>query len=333
MSAANAILLAFALIGVFNASLLTAAFFAAVLRKRELVFFWPLAALAVTASVVVALIAGEHAGLFGGLRNLELALTAASGAFLIDSVSRSTGVGPLRAGYPVAVLGLAASVFVFEPAGGYPLHAVLGLQWGFTALGLVIFWRAPGAPPARVAARAALAFFLFVHAAQIARMALPVLMRDAVPLAVSAGFAGLTTILLISSAGLERRLRQLAPPPAGQDARAALRDWLAGGPFREPELTLDAAADALSMTRDELSAALAWHGTTFQSELTAFRIAHAARLLRDPAEARTSVEAIGLLSGFASRSGFYSAFQRAFGQSPAAWRRKDMSDRPERTAH
>ncbi|TGY90473.1 helix-turn-helix domain-containing protein [Marinicauda algicola] len=333
MPAGDAVLLGFALIGVFNAALLTLAYTAAVLRRRELLFFWPLAVLAATASIIIGLIAGEHAGMFDGLRNLELALTALSGALLIDGVSRAVGRGPLRAGYPVTLLALALALFAIEPAGGSPLSLVLGLQWGFTALGLLIYWRAPGAPPTRPVARLVLAFFVFVHGAQIARIALPVLMRDAVPLALSIGFAALTTILLVSSAGLERRLRRLASPEGGRDVRAELRAFLAKGGFADPDLKLADAAAGLATTPDALSAALAWHGTSFQAELTEFRLEHAAGLLGDPAEARTSVEAIGLLSGFASRSGFYDAFGRRFGESPAAWRRARMSGRAERTSN
>lgn len=332
MDTADAVLLGFALIGVFNAALLALAWTIAGLRRRALLFFWPFAVLALIASLIIALVASEHAGLFEGLRNLELALTALSGALLLDSVHRAVGREPFRAGYGVVAFALLLALLVIEPAGGSPLIVLLGLQWGFTALALFSYWRAPGAPPARRAAEVMLAFFVAVHVAQILRIAFPIALRDAVPLALSIGFAGLTTLLLVTSGGLERRFRQLVPPAGGPDLPATLAAWFGqSARYRDPELKLSEAASALGFDSQALSRGLAWHGTNFQGELTRFRLERAASLLRDPAEARTSVEAVGLLCGFASRSGFYSAFRKRFGESPAAFRRATLSDRSDRT--
>nr|HRK63217.1 helix-turn-helix domain-containing protein [Terricaulis sp.] len=59
---------------------------------------------------------------------------------------------------------------------------------------------------------------------------------------------------------------------------------------------------------------------TFPEYLQHARVEETKRLLRDPAETRTSVEAIGLLAGFGSRSAFYKAFGDRVGMSPAAYR-------------
>ena len=58
----------------------------------------------------------------------------------------------------------------------------------------------------------------------------------------------------------------------------------------------------------------------FYEYVNHFRVDAARRLLADPAERRTSIEAIGLMTGFRSRSTFYEAFKRETGSTPGAWR-------------
>ena len=56
--------------------------------------------------------------------------------------------------------------------------------------------------------------------------------------------------------------------------------------------------------------------------LTAFQgVEEAKRLLRAPSEARSSIEAIAKLSGFRSRSSFYTAFQAQVGMTPKLYSR------------
>ena len=80
-------------------------------------------------------------------------------------------------------------------------------------------------------------------------------------------------------------------------------------------------ADSAGVSARQLSALLAQQGTSFYQLLHEERIALARQLLSDPAEQRSSVEAIGLEVGYRSRSTFYEAFRKATGMSPAEFRR------------
>jgi AraC-like DNA-binding protein len=87
--------------------------------------------------------------------------------------------------------------------------------------------------------------------------------------------------------------------------------------------SLAEAARVAAATPEAVAIALAGErGLTFKEYLTRVRIDEAKRLLVNPAEARTSMEAIGLLAGFGSRSAFYKAFHDQTGVSPAAFRAK-----------
>jgi AraC-like DNA-binding protein len=52
------------------------------------------------------------------------------------------------------------------------------------------------------------------------------------------------------------------------------------------------------------------------------RVAKAADELTDPAEQRTSIDAIALGCGFRSRSAFYEAFRRERGVNPGEFRKQ-----------
>ncbi|MEX0645743.1 MAG: helix-turn-helix domain-containing protein, partial [Parvularculaceae bacterium] len=108
-------------------------------------------------------------------------------------------------------------------------------------------------------------------------------------------------------------------------ATAATLDLLRAAIARrctEPGLTIATVAAEAGVAPSDIEAALmALRGETFRDAVRAARIAVAQRLLIDPLEARTSIEAIGLLAGFRSRSAFYDAFTRAIGATPAVFRR------------
>lgn len=155
-------------------------------------------------------------------------------------------------------------------------------------------------------------------------MAAPQHMRDLVVWALILSFVALTTFLLLRSRALGGWFRTVDSARAG-DAEAAIaqvRAWLEeGAAWREGEARLSSAAAAVNVAPDDLSRWLNERGESFPDLLTEVRLTRAEALLRAPEEARTSVEAIGLMSGFASRSGFYKAFSRRFGQTPAAYRK------------
>jgi AraC-like DNA-binding protein len=122
----------------------------------------------------------------------------------------------------------------------------------------------------------------------------------------------------------------LVPAQSGRDAdalggvvasldRALVGDGLA----RKAELKVADAAAAAGVSPRDLARALAEvRGASFSEYLVKTRIEIALELLRDPAERRTSVEAIGLLAGFGSRSAFHSAFSKHVGETPSAFRRR-----------
>jgi transcriptional regulator GlxA family with amidase domain len=88
-------------------------------------------------------------------------------------------------------------------------------------------------------------------------------------------------------------------------------------------MSLEALAAEIGVSGRKLSAYLvATRGRGFREWLKTERIALATRMLTDPEECRTSIEAIGLMSGFASRSAFYVAFRDIHGVTPAQYRER-----------
>jgi AraC-like DNA-binding protein len=63
-------------------------------------------------------------------------------------------------------------------------------------------------------------------------------------------------------------------------------------------------------------------GSSVAAFLREQRLAEADRLLRAPENARVSLEALGMQSGFRSRSRFYAAFEEAYGETPGARRER-----------
>jgi AraC-like DNA-binding protein len=127
---------------------------------------------------------------------------------------------------------------------------------------------------------------------------------------------------LLRARALGGWFRPLDRSAAAGAAIARLEAWLQdGGHHRRSDLRLVEAAAAIEVQPELLSRWLNDRGRSFGDVLTQARLEDAARLLRDPAEARTSIEAIGLMVGFASRSGFYKAFTKQFADSPGAYRR------------
>jgi AraC-like DNA-binding protein len=54
------------------------------------------------------------------------------------------------------------------------------------------------------------------------------------------------------------------------------------------------------------------------------RVAHAISLLRDGAHLKTSIEGIAEMSGFKSKSIFYTAFKEEYGTTPSEWIKKHL---------
>lgn len=324
-----------------NAAFLAAALATQALRKKALTGIFAALYLGVAAAAV-ALIAAEHAAI-GYSQNILLTiegfLTAASGPLFLFFVASSLGV---RIGAPIAAggflllavaIGAGAQFFTLQ----YLVDRLVFVQIGFTAASaaLVISRRNVAGKAARVRRYVivAIAVLALLHAAQLARTLWPGApgLHNIVP------YFGAAALLALSAAvyfggrlGFLDDLTQ--PPPVATDAMrtlvAKLEASLTGGLLKNPALTANEAAAAIGARPDQLAEAVrAVTGAGFPARLQQLRIEEAQRLLADPNEERTSMEAVGLLAGFGSRSAFYEAFGERVGMSPAAYR-KSLAAKP-----
>jgi AraC-like DNA-binding protein len=317
-----------------NAGLLAAALAQRAWVKRSRVGFYG-AAFLLCAAAAIALIALDHAGAFLDARLsacLEGALTLLAGPLMLIFVAGLLGrrlrAWPLLA--PFAGSLVAALLWPAWAMQAFVVERLVVVQMLFTAAaGAVVLAYAPAGRrgvQARNLAAVSVAALVVLHLAQTMRLLWPSLeaIREIVPLVGAAAFLAATCAVYFGGriGALEPLVE--APSPADGAARAlvaALDVTLRSGLLREADMTLARAAAALQAQPGELSRALlATHRKSFSEYLQGLRIEEAKRLLDDPAEARTSMEAIGLLAGFGSRSGFYKAFCDQVGVSPAAWR-------------
>ena len=163
-----------------------------------------------------------------------------------------------------------------------------------------------------------------LHVFQLSLMVTPTVswLFDAVPLIGAALMIALTVLVITDSRSL-RSLAQVTPAqgrtmPTLQTVDHYMRTER---PHLDPRLSLDDLAAALGIAARDLSQLIkSSNGGNFYQFVNGHRVAEAKRLLKDPAERRTSIEAIGLMAGFRSRSTFYEAFRRETGQTPAHYR-------------
>jgi len=163
-----------------------------------------------------------------------------------------------------------------------------------------------------------------LHAFQLTRMLLPGVswLFDAVPLAGAALMLTLTVLVLTDS----RTIRSFSQIVPATESTALSKDEIdlymkTERPYLDPRLTVKQLATALDMTPRDLSQLLSrLDSGNFYNFINHYRTEDAQRLLTDPAERRTSIEAIGLMAGFRARSTFYEAFRRATGKTPAQFR-------------
>lgn len=256
-------------------------------------------------------------------------------ALFLDYMSGSVGRGGLSKLiylpallFPVgAVLG--GKAFILGPA----INLVVVLQFAYTCMATWIFSRSGWNLSSRPRH---LLFFLIVlwilHVLQFSRMLLPDVgwLFDLVPLFGAAAFLAFTALVLTDPRAL-RALSQteLVPRPAA-DFLTTLESYMAEEkPFLDPRLTLGQLAGAVGVPARELSQAIGAGGDgSFYSLVSRHRVAEAKELLSSPHEARTSVEAIGLMSGFRSRSTFYEAFRKEVDMTPAEFRRQNVTPGP-----
>ena len=165
-----------------------------------------------------------------------------------------------------------------------------------------------------------------LHVFQFSRMLLPDVgwLFDIVPLVGAAIFLALTVLVLIDPQALRPPSQVGIEMPDNRDAADAVAAYMnAERPYLDPNLSVGRLAEAVGLTPRELSRVISSSSSSsFYTFVNRFRVDEARRLLADPEEARTSVEAIGLMAGFRSRSTFYEAFKREVGVTPAQFRRE-----------
>ena len=169
-----------------------------------------------------------------------------------------------------------------------------------------------------------------IHIAQVLRLAFPNVLWvfNAVPLVGAAFFLSLTWLVLTDQRALQH-FSQVIGEAAGHSADSEfneLEEYVElERPHLDPALTLEQLARAIGTSPRRLSQTINETAGGFYEYVNSHRVADARTLLADPAEKRTSVEAIGLMVGFRSRSTFYEAFRKATGVTPAAFRKTRLS--------
>lgn len=256
---------------------------------------------------------------------VELALTLAAGPLLLIGVAGLTGqLLPRRIvliGLLLAILftALADWLFRLDPV----VPAVLA-QIGFTIASCHLYTQRQPVTDRRTRRfrqdRIALAMFA-LHAVQLAKMALPraEAMAWAVP-GMLAVIMALAAGALIASAARRVELG-VAPANTPEATDQAAIDALIAKHLAAPDLTREKLATLSGIPLLELRALYARDGG-IAAAIRRMRVAKAADELTDPAEQRTSIDAIALGCGFRSRSAFYEAFRRERGVNPGEFRKQ-----------
>lgn len=324
-----------------NALMLAAALAVQSWRKRAAAGLYASAYLAVAAAAI-ALIAIDHSRPGPPstiLPLIEGSLTFASGPLFLLFAAASLGVSlERRAFLGVLVVLAAGAIFLnrwYSPP--YLADRLVFVQMAFTAAAavLVILRHRTTAKVVRSHqfVISAIAVLAALHAAQLVRTFWPdlELTRNIVPAIGAVGLLALSMAVYFGGRlGLLEHLTD-APAVATDGMRelvARVEAALAAGLLKRADLTSADAAAAAGVSPEQLTEAVrSVTGGGFPARLQQLRVEEALRLLADPKEARTSMEAIGLLAGFGSRSAFYQAFGERVGMSPAAYR-KSLAAKP-----
>ena len=329
--------------GLILAGSLFGAAFAAVLLARGLMERSWLPALAAAALLVPAaasfLIVASWARPAGAgwIAIGELALLIVSGPIVLVLTGRLLQIRvPLAMVGIVAAAAFAGALLLEARLGGDPIrHAVL-FQGAFVLWSWLLFVRErrPAAAPGR-RRRRQLAFWLLgavsmVSLASLVRLAFP----DAsglgaiVPLTIAALFLAL--LIWMCWAFLARHWAEwnLARPDAGDEALVGRAHALIADEqlYRDYDLPPAEVAARLGVPAAKLAGAMrASEWGSLAAMVQAIRIDQVRRMLADPSERATSIDAIGMLCGFRSRSALYESFQRQLGMSPGQYRRRSLS--------
>lgn len=95
--------------------------------------------------------------------------------------------------------------------------------------------------------------------------------------------------------------------------------------FLNPNISLNAVAERLDLSPSHLSHVLNNElQTNFTNYINQYRVTEAKLLLKNPTFSKYTITAIGLESGFNSKSAFYRVFRELTGKTPAAFKKKDV---------
>lgn len=283
-----------------------------------------------SAALATAAITIDHAALAetpSWIGFVEAGATLAAGPMFFLFIAALTGFrAPVLIALAPAIVAVAIALLI-QADPHLVAERFVFLQIGYTAAAFAVIVRQQHAEAKRLQlALVCLGGAGVIHTAQIARFLWPdlALIRDLIPYAGALAFFALATAVY-ASARLKALDQLFLPPPRIPDGAPLLLaqiDDVLRQTCGDSDLSIDGVGSGLGAPSSDIEAALkAVRGVTFRDALRNARVVKAKGLLRDPAEARTSMEAIGLLSGFRSRSVFYDAFRTSTGMTPAAYRK------------
>ena len=258
---------------------------------------------------------------------IDYLMVLIASALFLDYMSEAVGRGPVAKGWyasPLLIVLLAAILgtdFVAGPA----IKVVVPVQLAYSSVTTWLYVTNGRSMATRAHHLYVLLIGLWlVHASQLALMFAPDVgwLFDAVPLLAALLMITLTVLVITDPRSL-RRLSQIKPAQTSSSLTIeTVNNYMrAERPHLDPRLSLDDLSGALGVASRELSQLLnASDDGSFYQFINSHRVEEAKRLLTDTTERRTSVEAIGLMAGFRSRSTFYEAFRRATDQTPAQYR-------------
>jgi AraC-like DNA-binding protein len=123
--------------------------------------------------------------------------------------------------------------------------------------------------------------------------------------------------------GLPNSQSQLVPELDERDFVKLLQVMQSEKPFLNPKLTLKQLSNAADLPINTTSQLInLFAGKNFNEFVNQYRVEEAKRLLIDENKSRYSLEGLGEMAGFGSRSTFFSIFRRETGLTPAAWKQQ-----------
>jgi AraC-like DNA-binding protein len=260
----------------------------------------------------------------------DYVIVLAVAALFLDYISSSLGRGKIsRLFYlPAPLFLVIALVMGGDFILGAAINWVVVVQVTYTCLTTWVYLRSRHTLASRTYhLRVLLVGLWILHAFQLSRMLFPEIgwLFDLVPLVGTALVLAFTALVLTDSRTL-RALSQVVPSQPEHSVRTTDIDTYMRSekPYLDSRLTLQQLADVVGLPPRQLSLLVqSTSESNFYQFVNKYRIEEAKRLLVDPREQRTSIEAIGLMAGFRARSTFYEAFRRQEGKTPAQYR-KDL---------